>query len=75
MISRYVHERDIPLDSQALGTCQRAFDAILAELSISREHERAENIAAFVIKLYQQGIHDEEKLFQLGITASGNLKS
>ncbi|MBB5577988.1 MULTISPECIES: hypothetical protein [Rhizobium] len=62
------------MDSQALGVCQCAFDAILAELGINREHEKAEAIAALVIKLYQQGVHDEKKLFELGMTASASLK-
>ncbi|WP_168879268.1 hypothetical protein [Rhizobium sp. P28RR-XV] len=62
------------LDSEALGTCQRVFDAILAELSINREYEKAEDIAAFVIKLYQQGVHNEKKLFELGMSATVHLK-
>ncbi|GAC1045143.1 hypothetical protein [Rhizobium sp. No.120] len=73
MVFRYSRTRDISLDSQALGICQRAFDSILSELGIDREHEKAEDIAAFVIKLYQQGVHDERKLFELGMAATGKL--
>lgn len=75
MVFRYARTRDISLDSQALDTCQRAFDSILFESGICREHEKAGDIAAFVIKLYQQGVHDERKLFELGMAAAGNLRS
>ncbi|UWU25981.1 MULTISPECIES: hypothetical protein [unclassified Rhizobium] len=74
MIARFVHERDIPLGSEALGTCQVAFDAVLAALEIKREHEKADVVAALIVNLYQQGIHDGEKLFELVMTASANLK-
>ena len=74
VVNRYSRTRDMSLDPEALGICQRVFDAILAELSINREGERAEDIAAFVIKLYQQGVHDERKLFELGMSAAAHLR-
>ena len=74
MVNRYSRTRDVSLDAEALGTCQRAFDAILDELSINREHGKAEDIAALIIKLYQQGVHDEKKLFELGTTATDHLR-
>jgi len=74
VVNRYSRTRDVSLDPDALGTCQRAFDAILTELAISREDGKAEDIAAFIIKLYQQGVHDQEKLFEMGMTAATNLK-
>ncbi|MFB2567411.1 hypothetical protein [Rhizobium sp. IMFF44] len=74
VVNRYSRTRDVSLDSEALDACQRAFDAILAELSINHEHGKAEDIAAFVIKLYQQGVHDEKKLFELGLTATDHLR-
>ncbi|MDL2408614.1 hypothetical protein PY650_23795 [Rhizobium calliandrae] len=46
----------------------------MIKLEITREHQEAETIAALIIKLYQQGIRDEEKLFQLAVTASDTLK-
>ncbi|WP_168878840.1 hypothetical protein [Rhizobium sp. P28RR-XV] len=73
MIMKYAHQREIPLDSEALDVCQRAFDATLIKLDITREHQESEVIAAFVIKLYQQGVHEEEKLFQLAMAASASL--
>lgn len=74
VVNRYSRTRDVSLDSEALGACQRAFDAILAELSISRDDGKAEDIAAFVIKLFQQGVRDEKKLFELGMAAAINLR-
>ena len=74
MVNRYSRTRDTFLDSEALGACQRIFDAILAELNVDRECEKAEDIAAFVIKLYQQGVHDEKKLFELGMSATVHLR-
>ncbi|RAX41249.1 hypothetical protein [Rhizobium tropici] len=70
MVNRYSRTRDVFLDSEALAICQSAFNAILTRLDISREHENAEDIAAFVSKLYQQGIHDEKKLFELSIATT-----
>jgi hypothetical protein len=43
-------------------------------LGIDREHEKAEDIAAFVIKLYQQGVHDERKLYELAMAGASNLR-
>ncbi|ASW04718.1 hypothetical protein CKA34_01545 [Rhizobium sp. 11515TR] len=74
MVNRYPRTRDVSLDSEALGTCQRAFEAILFELTLNRGDEKAEDIAAFVIKLYQQGVHEEKKLFELGLTATDHLR-
>ncbi len=74
MVNRYSRTRDVSLDSEALGTCQRVFDAILTELTTDREDGKAEDIAAFVIKLYQQGVHDEKKLFELGMSATVHLR-
>lgn len=74
MVFRYSRTRDVSLDAQALDICQRAFDSILVELGIDREHEKAEDIAAFVIKLYQQGVHDERKLYELAMAGASNLR-
>jgi hypothetical protein len=75
MIARHAHQRDIPLDSKALGICQCALDAALTELNITREHEDAETLASLIIKFYQQGIHDQEKLFHLAMAASEHLNA
>jgi hypothetical protein len=65
MIRRYLSEHDQPLDSKDLDTCQRAFDAILAELNIATGTDEAERTAAILIELYRQGIHDEQQLVVL----------
>jgi hypothetical protein len=62
MISKYVSTHGVFLDSEDLAICQRVFDAILLKSSIARDTEDAEQIAATIITLYQQGLHDENRL-------------
>ncbi|AVA24901.1 hypothetical protein [Rhizobium sp. NXC24] len=65
MTSRYLSERDFALDSIDLDTCQRAFDAILLKRNITRESEEGEEVAAIIIELFREGIHDEHELVAL----------
>ncbi|MBB5577909.1 MULTISPECIES: hypothetical protein [Rhizobium] len=65
MISRYLSKRDLALDSIDLDTCQRAFDAIVLSRNIARETEEAEKVAAMIIELFREGIHDEQQLVEL----------
>jgi len=74
VINRYIYEHNIPLDTEALATCQHALDAALIRLKIKREHEAADDIAALIIKCYQEGTHDEQQLFALAVAAGDNLK-
>jgi hypothetical protein len=62
MIRRYLSKHDYPLDSLDLNLCQRAFDALLVELKLAKESEEAERVAATIIELYRQGVHDERQL-------------
>ncbi|NTF84427.1 hypothetical protein [Rhizobium rhizogenes] len=62
MIRRYLSKHDHPLDSLDLDLCQRAFDALLVELKLAKDSEEAERVAAMIIELYRQGIHDERQL-------------
>ncbi|WFU04802.1 hypothetical protein QA648_29020 (plasmid) [Rhizobium sp. CB3171] len=65
MISRYLSKRDLALDSIDLDICQRAFDAILLKRNITRESEEGEEVAAMIIELFREGIHDEDQLVAL----------
>jgi hypothetical protein len=65
MIQRYLNKHDYPLDSLDLNLCQRTFDALLVELKLSKDSEEAERVAAMIIELYRQGIHDERQLAML----------
>ncbi|MDL2410128.1 hypothetical protein PY650_31840 [Rhizobium calliandrae] len=65
MIKEYLSKHDMALDSTDLDICQRAFDAILIKRNIARDTEEAEQIAAMVIELYRQGVHDENQLVKL----------
>ncbi|MBB4571195.1 hypothetical protein GGE67_004716 [Rhizobium leucaenae] len=49
MISRYLSDRNIALDSVDLDICQRAFEAILLKRNIARESEEGEQLAAMII--------------------------
>ncbi|WFU05707.1 hypothetical protein QA648_21275 (plasmid) [Rhizobium sp. CB3171] len=65
MIRRYLSKRDFALDSIDLDTCQRAFDAILLKRNIERESEEGELVAAMIIELFREGVHDEQQLVDL----------
>lgn len=65
VIKEYLSKHDMALDSTDLNICQHAFDAILLKLNIARNTEDAEKIAAMVIELYRQGVHDENQLVKL----------
>jgi hypothetical protein len=71
MIRRYLSKHDYPLDSLDLNLCQRAFDALLVELKLTKDSEEAERMAALIIELYRQGIHDERQLAVLAGGAGG----
>ncbi|AGB71781.1 MULTISPECIES: hypothetical protein [Rhizobium] len=61
------------LNSSELDLCQRAFEGFLAERNIAKDSEMAEEAAAMIIELYQQGIHDEQQLVLLAKAAHGAL--
>jgi hypothetical protein len=74
MIRSVLSRQDIYLDSNDLGICQQAFDAILVELDIANKSEEAERAAAIIIQLYRQGIHDERQLFMLASADCGRIR-
>jgi len=74
MIRRYISQHDMALDSRDLAICQRAFDAILLKRNIQRDSEEAERVAAMIIALYRQGVHDENQLVTLADPAAGGDK-
>lgn len=71
MIRRYLSNHGHPLESADLDICQRAFNALLIELDIAKDTEEAERVAAVIIELYQQGVHDEHQLAVLAGGARG----
>jgi hypothetical protein len=62
MIRRFASTLDLFLDAKDLNICQRAFDAILVEMNVTRDTFEAERAAAIIINLYRQGIHDEAQI-------------
>jgi hypothetical protein len=73
MIRKYLTSHEHPLQSADLDICQRAFDALLIELDIAKDTEEAERVAAVIIELYQQGVHDEHQLLVLAGGARGKI--
>lgn len=49
-------------DAQDLAACQSVFDELLKEMGLAKESDEAGRIAAIVIDLYQQGVHDPPHL-------------
>lgn len=73
MIDRRISRRDEPLLTEDLAICQEAFDKIIAELGMDRDGDEAERLAAVILELYREGVHDADKLITLAGTANGRL--
>lgn len=73
MFSKYMRKYNQPLDSSDLDICQRAFDTSLFQLNIDKDSEEAERLAAMIIKLFQQGVHNERQLAALVSASRGRL--
>ncbi|AYG57518.1 hypothetical protein [Rhizobium jaguaris] len=73
MLRKYVSTHNQPLDSLDLDICQRAFDTSLFQLNIDKDSAEAEQLAAVIIRLFQQGIRNERQLAGLVSAARGRL--
>jgi len=51
-----------PLQPEDLDLLQRVFDATCAEAGIEKKSRQAEGLAATLLKLFQSGVRDEQKL-------------
>ncbi len=51
-----------PLEPEELDLLQRVFDATSAEVGIEKKSRQAEGLAATLLKLFQSGVRDEQKL-------------
>lgn len=49
-------------DAEDLAACQSIFDELLREIGVAKDSDEAGRIAAIVIDLYQQGVHDPPHL-------------
>ncbi|MEF0941360.1 hypothetical protein [Rhizobium sp. BR 362] len=59
------------LDARDLAACQFVFDELLKEIAVAKDSEEAERIAAIVIELYRQGMHDVSHLKVMVESARG----
>ncbi|WP_075293249.1 hypothetical protein [Pararhizobium arenae] len=57
MADKYIRH-DEPLLLPDVETCQTAFDLICDAQRIDRGSETARDLAALIIQLYKQGVHD-----------------
>ncbi len=51
-----------PLQPEELDLLQRVFDVTCAEAGIGKKSRQAEGLAATLLKLFQSGVRDEQKL-------------
>lgn len=62
MVQATIKRSPAPLYSSDLAVCQRVFDEIRSAAGIAKTSEEAERIAAIVVELYKQGVHDPAHL-------------
>jgi hypothetical protein len=74
MTTRY-HRHDEPLTSEDLAKCQLILEEFCTLNNVTLPSEEAERVAAIVIELYQQGVHELHQLRPLVDAARGALKS
>jgi hypothetical protein len=64
MFAKYF-SHDEPLLPPDVEICQSAFDEICQLQAIDRESDKARDVAALIIKLYRQGVHEGAALRRL----------
>lgn len=65
VFAKYFNDHDHPLLPSDLTVCQTTFDAICFEQGIDRQSAKASEMAALIIELYRQGVHDSAALQSL----------
>lgn len=73
MIERHIRGRDLPMTSEDLAICQDVLDAVKAEFQLDRDDEETARIAAVIIELYRQGVHNFNQLKVLVFAAGGKI--
>ena len=58
-------------DARDLAACQPVFNQVVVEGGIERGSEEADRIAAILVKLYREGVHDPAQLALLVRSARG----
>lgn len=69
MIERHIRGRDHPMTSEDLAICRRVLDAVMAEFQLDQDGEEAAHIAAVIIELFREGVHNFDHLKVLAFAA------
>ncbi|MDQ0562446.1 hypothetical protein QO004_004251 [Rhizobium mesoamericanum] len=72
MTPRY-HRHDEPLTSEDLSKCKLILEEFCTANNVALTSDEAERVAAIIIELYQQGVHELHHLRPLVDAARGNL--
>ncbi|EPE97052.1 hypothetical protein [Rhizobium grahamii] len=62
-------------DARDLAACQPVFNQVLTEGGLEKGSEEADRIAAILVKLYREGVHDPAHLAMMVRTARGLLET
>ncbi|MEF0939644.1 hypothetical protein [Rhizobium sp. BR 362] len=65
MVNRYIPSHDEMLGQRDLEICKRAFAQVLAQLHLMDNADEAKRLAAIIVTLYEQGVHNEHHLAML----------
>ncbi|WP_245441531.1 hypothetical protein [Rhizobium vallis] len=71
MVQTIIKKSQAPLDSRDLEICQDVFDDLRTMADVPRNSEEAERIAAIVVEIYRQGVHNPEHLKTIVQAARG----
>ncbi|AHG49152.1 hypothetical protein RLEG12_09425 (plasmid) [Rhizobium leguminosarum bv. trifolii CB782] len=74
MVQTIIKKSQAPFDSRDLEICQHVFDDLSTMADVPRNSEEAERIAAIVVELYRQGVHNPEHLKTMVQGARGLLE-
>ncbi|ANL46305.1 hypothetical protein AMC87_CH01593 [Rhizobium phaseoli] len=69
------HRHDQPLTSEDLSKCQVVLEEFCFANNVPSPSDEAERVAAIIIELYQQGVHELHQLRPLVDGARGKLDS
>ena len=67
------YQRDVPLTSNDLNVCNLVLDRLVKRLGIASDKDNVASLAAIIIELFRQGVHDVEQLELLAGATRGQL--
>lgn len=66
-------QRDAPLTSQDLRVCNDVLDHLMDTLGIAKDKDNVASLAAIIIELFRQGVHDPIQLELLAGASRGQI--